>query len=92
MVIDEIQRVPQLLPLIHQHLERDKSTQFVLTGSSARKLRRAGVDLRKGGRVRIASFPAELGDRFDLGTNLQLGMVPLHGRRTGSNPARTSTW
>ena len=80
VVIDEIQRVPQLLPLIHQHLERDKSTQFVLTGSSARKLRRAGVDLMAGRAVVCALHPfmaAELGDRFDLGTNLQLGMVPL---------------
>ena len=54
IVIDEIQRVPQLLPLVHQHLESDKSTRFVLTGSSARKLRRSGVDLLAGRAVLCA--------------------------------------
>ena len=80
IVIDEIQRVPQLLPLVHQHMERDKSTRFVLTGSSARKLRRAGVDLLAGRAVLCAMHPfmaAELGDAFDLDRNLESGMVPL---------------
>ena len=80
IVIDEIQRVPRLLPLVHQHMETDKSTRFVLTGSSARKLRRSGVDLLAGRAVMCAMHPfmaAELGDGFDLARNLELGMVPL---------------
>ena len=80
MVIDEIQRVPELLPLVHRHIEFDKSLRFVLTGSSARKLRREGVDLLAGRAVLCSMHPfmaAELGDRFDLEAALRLGMVPL---------------
>ncbi|MXZ72457.1 MAG: ATP-binding protein [Acidobacteria bacterium] len=80
IVIDEIQRVPQLLPLVHQHLETDKSIRFVLTGSSARKLRRSGVDLLAGRAVRCAMHPfmaAELGSAFDLARSLESGLVPL---------------
>ena len=75
IVIDEIQRVPQLLPLIHQWMETDKSIQFVLTGSSARKLRRSDVDLLAGRALMRTLHPfvaAELPGRFDLETNLQL--------------------
>ena len=80
IVIDEIERVPRLLPLVHQHLENDKSTRFVLTGSSARKLRRSGVDLLAGRAVRCAMHPfmaAELGGAFDLARSLESGLVPL---------------
>ena len=90
IVIDEIQRVPRLLPLVHQHMERDKSTRFVLTGSSARTLRRAGVDLLAGRAVLCAMHPfmaAELGDAFDLGRSLESGMVPLV--RMAEQPDRT---
>ena len=80
IVIDEIQRVPRLLPLVHQQMEDDKSIQFVLTGSSARKLRRSGVDLLAGRAVRCEMHPfmaAELGDRFDLARSIEQGLVPL---------------
>ena len=90
IVIDEIQRVPQLLPLVHQHMERDKSTRFVLTGSSARKLRRSGVDLLAGRAVLCTMHPfmaAELGDAFDLSRHLESGMVPLV--LTAQQPDRT---
>ena len=90
IVIDEIQRVPQLLPLVHQHMERDKSTRFVLTGSSARKLRRAGVDLLAGRAVLCAMHPfmaAELGEAFDLARSLESGLVPLVVM--AENPGRT---
>ena len=43
VVIDEIQRVPELLSVIHAILEEPSPPRFVLTGSSARKLRRGGV-------------------------------------------------
>ena len=90
IVIDEIQRVPQLLPLVHQHMENDKSIRFVLTGSSARKLRRSGVDLLAGRAVLCAMHPfmaAELGSRFDLARSLESGLVPLVVM--AENPDRT---
>ena len=48
VVIDEVQRVPELLQVVHQLIELDKRLHFVLTGASARKLRRTGVDLLAG--------------------------------------------
>ena len=46
VVIDEIQRVPELLTVVHAVLEEPAPPRFILTGSSARKLRRGGVDRR----------------------------------------------
>ena len=71
---------PPAPPVVHQHLESDKSTRFVLTGSSARKLRRSGVDLPAGRAVLCAMHPfmaAELGGAFDLARSLESGLVPL---------------
>ena len=48
VVIDEVQRVSELLQVVHQLIELDKRLRFVLTGSSARKLRRTGVNLLAG--------------------------------------------
>lgn len=81
VVIDEIQRVPSLLSEVHSLIE-DPSCQarFVLTGSSSRKLKRTGVDLLAGRAIlrRMHPFMAgELGDKFDLETALQDGLVPL---------------
>ena len=57
IIIDEIQRLPELLHEVHLMIERDKELRFILTGSSARSLRRGGVNLL-GGRVHNASlFP-----------------------------------
>lgn len=80
VVIDEIQKVPSLLDVVHQLISAEPSRwQFVLTGSSARKLRRGGVNLL-GGRAAMATFgpfmAAELGDRFDLVRALAVGLVP----------------
>lgn len=54
-VIDEIQKLPSLLDTVQLILSRDKRTRFILTGSSARKLRRAGQNLL-GGRARRVNF------------------------------------
>ncbi|OPX35177.1 MAG: ATPase, partial [Desulfobacteraceae bacterium 4484_190.1] len=43
IVVDEIQKLPQLLDVVHQLMERHAGWRFVLTGSSARKLKRSGV-------------------------------------------------
>lgn len=47
-MIDEVQKLPSILDEVHLLIERDKSLRFVLTGSSARKLRRRGVNLLAG--------------------------------------------
>jgi len=80
VVIDEIQRVPELLAGIHLLIEEDKRTRFVLTGSSARKLKRAGVDLLAGRALLKTMHPflaCELGARFDLDRALTDGTLPL---------------
>lgn len=79
VVVDEVQRVPELLHVVHDLLERRGAPRFVLTGSSARKLRRGGVDLLAGRAVVRTLHPflaAEL-KRFDLARSLERGLVPL---------------
>jgi len=79
VVVDEIQRLPSLLNDIHGLIE-EAGIRFVLLGSSARKLRRAGVNLL-GGRAlqRVLSpfLPAELGQDFSLEEVLRYGSLPL---------------
>jgi len=78
VVIDEIQRLPELLNEVHRLIE-ERGIRFVLTGSSARKLRRGGVNLL-GGRARTKRLHPltcrELGDRFDLARALSRGLLP----------------
>lgn len=78
VVIDEIQRLPILLNEVHRLIE-DKGTLFLLTGSSARKLRRGGVNLL-GGRARTKYMHPltyrELGRGFDLSRALERGLIP----------------
>jgi len=79
VVIDEIQRVPALLTVVHAMLEEPSPPRFVLTGSSARKLRRGGVDLLGGRAIQCTLHPfmaAEL-PAFDLDRALQTGLIPL---------------
>ena len=80
LVIDEVQRVPELLTVVHQLTEEAGRPRFVLTGSSARKLKRSGVDLLAGRAVVRSMHPfmaAELGPRFDLAAALDQGLLPL---------------
>lgn len=79
-VIDEIQRAPVLLTVVHKLIESYPELRFVLTGSSSRKLKRAGVDLLAGRAVLTTCHPfmaAELGDAFSLTSALNDGLVPL---------------
>ena len=90
IIIDEIQRVPTLLSIVHQQIESDKSLQFILTGSSSRKLKKEGVDLLGGRAVKRQMHPfmaGELGDSFDLERALHMGLVPLVV--SSPNPAET---
>ena len=80
VVIDEIQRVPELLSLVHSLIEEKRGLLFVLTGSSSRKLKRAGVDLLAGRALVCRLHPfmaAELQDRFELEPALRYGLLPL---------------
>ena len=80
VVIDEIQRVPELLTVVHSLIEAKKGWKFVLTGSSARKLKRTGVDLLGGRALLHTMHPfmaAELGNRFDFNEALQHGLLPI---------------
>lgn len=80
IVIDEIQKVPELLTVVHSLIEEKKGRRFVLTGSSARKIKQTGVDLL-GGRASVETLhpfmAAELGDQFNFARALQFGLLPL---------------
>jgi len=79
-VIDEVQRAPTLLDVVHQVIEQHPDLRFVLTGSSARKLKRSGVDLLAGRAVMTTCHPfmaAELGSAFSLEAALAEGLIPL---------------
>jgi predicted AAA+ superfamily ATPase len=80
IIIDEVQRVPELLSAVHGLIEEKRGWIFVLTGSSARKLRRAGIDLLAGRAAIRTLHPfmaAELGAIFNLTTSLEAGLLPL---------------
>lgn len=90
IIIDEVQKLPALLEVVHLLIERRTGQQFILTGSSARKLRRQGVNLLGGRAVQKHLHPyvaAELGRRFSLATALRQGMLPLVW--AADNPADT---
>lgn len=79
VVVDEVQRLPNLLNLVHQKIEA-RGIRFTLSGSSARKIRRAGTNLL-GGRASWRSLhpfvPEELGESFHLERTLEYGALPL---------------
>jgi predicted AAA+ superfamily ATPase len=79
IVIDEVQRLPPLLNYVHDMIE-SQGRKFVLTGSSARKLKQKGVNLLAGRALVKNLFPlvpTEFGDDFDLQRALSIGTLPL---------------
>lgn len=79
VIIDEIQKLPQLLDEVHYLIQR-KGIRFILSGSSARKLKRVGTNLLGGRASREQMFPlvsAEIPD-FDLLKAINNGMIPRH--------------
>lgn len=80
IVIDEVQKAPQLLDVVHSLIEEKKGYQFILTGSSARKLKQQGVNLL-GGRALLRHMPPfyarELKEDFRLERNVRMGMLPI---------------
>jgi predicted AAA+ superfamily ATPase len=80
VVIDEVQRVPTLLDVVHGTIVQSPHIRFVLSGSSARKLRRGGVNLL-GGRATVQHmhpfFAGELGENFSMERALAHGLLPI---------------
>lgn len=80
LILDEIQRVPRLLPEIHSLIEEKRGIQYIMTGSSSRKLRRSVSDLL-GGRALLRQMgpfmASELKERFSLEKALKTGLIPL---------------
>ncbi len=80
VVIDEIQKVPELLGVIHSLIEKKLKKQFILTGSSSRKLKRTGADLLAGRVIKKTMHPfmaVELGKKFNINSALNHGLLPL---------------
>jgi predicted AAA+ superfamily ATPase len=80
VIIDEVQKVPDLLAIVHTLIEEKLGLLFILTGSSSRKLKRGGADLLAGRALlkHLDPFMAtELGAQFTLEKALKIGMLPL---------------
>jgi len=78
IIIDEVQRVPELLNEVHRLIEKNRH-KFILTGSSARKIRRRGVNLLAGRALSYHFYPltaVELGKDFNLNHSLAFGQLP----------------
>ena len=79
VVVDEIQRIPGLLNLVHRFIE-EKRLRFVMVASSARKLKTAGTNLLAGRALKKTMFPLlpeELGTDFNLERVLAFGSLPV---------------
>jgi len=83
IIIDEVQKFPKLLDIVHLEIENKKLKKipfFILTGSSARKLKRDGANMLGGRAITFNLFPfthIELGDKFNLENQLKYGSLPL---------------
>lgn len=91
IILDEVQKLPVLLDEVHRLIE-SRGFRFILTGSSARKLKRSGVNLL-GGRAMLRMFPPltadELGENFALAKALKWGMLPtLYDTSRSEDPDR----
>lgn len=78
VIIDEVQKLPRILDVVHQLIE-EKNIQFILSGSSARKLKRGGANLLAGRAFVFHLYPftsLELGRKFDLNRALCWGLLP----------------
>ncbi|MBN1686243.1 MAG: ATP-binding protein, partial [Spirochaetales bacterium] len=78
IVIDEVQRVPAVLNEVHRLIE-NRGYKFILTGSSARTLRRGGTNLLAGRALTFHMYPftaEELGDDFQIDYSLDFGHLP----------------
>jgi predicted AAA+ superfamily ATPase len=91
VVVDEVQRVPALLDEVHRLVEVRPGLKFALTGSSARKLRRGGVNLLGGRAVPLrmhALTASELGGDWHLRSAVTRGCLPMAVNATDEAGAR----
>lgn len=89
VILDEVQKVPHLLNYVHLFIE-EKKMRFVLSGSSARRLKRDGVNLLAGRALMKNMYPfvpEEMGKDFNLERTLQYGSLPIVA--TSSNMRET---
>lgn len=80
VIIDEVQKIPDILSLVHLFIEKDPNRQFILTGSSSRKLKQKGADMLAGRALDKRCHPfmaSELGELFDPDRALTWGLIPL---------------
>jgi predicted AAA+ superfamily ATPase len=79
VVVDEIQKVPELLDEVHRLIE-ERQLRFILSGSSARKLKRGGANLLAGRAIMTQMFPlisAEVNFKIDGSRVFPFGMLPV---------------
>ena len=79
IVIDEVQRIPEILNEVHYLIEKDKSLIFALSGSSARKLKRSQANMLGGRALTYRLYPLthiELGENFNLDRAINIGTLP----------------
>ena len=77
--IDEVQKIPRLLDTVHRTIEKSNNINFILSGSSARKLKQQGVNLLGGRALDYKFHPmtsVELANEFDLELAIQFGTLP----------------
>ena len=79
IIIDEVQKLPSLLDEAHLLIERNKDLRFILTGSSARKLYRKGVNLLAGRAWRYNLFPLT---SFEVGIDRAFELITKGGLPT----------
>ena len=78
IIVDEIQKIPRLLDTVHQEIQKNRR-QFILTGSSSRRLKQNGTNLLAGRAWVYHLYPftsKELTDQFDLKRALERGGLP----------------
>jgi predicted AAA+ superfamily ATPase len=92
IVIDEIQKVPQLLDEVH-YLIQEESRSFVLCGSSERKVRQGHANLLGGRALRfelLGLSSVEIGADFSLEKALNAGALPNHYLQSDHKPCSAS--
>ena len=78
VVVDEVQKLPRLLDIIHSQIQK-KKRQFILTGSSSRRLKQGGTNLLAGRAWVYHLYPFsgfEMGKKFNLKSALEWGTLP----------------
>lgn len=80
VIIDEIQKIPKLLDIVHLEIEKNKNIQFILTGSSARKLKKGMANMLAGRLFTFMLHPLthlEWRAFFNLKSVLETGALPM---------------